>query len=241
MAKSTQSANSGEPRGVGSRPAAKRATSTAGRQPTRSAAKRDAPKASDRHRPPEPISRSAHPVLEPPPAVSAATDPAQPPSEKSASAEPTTAQPAPSESPIAEPTMAPPAEARAAIAEPTPAPSSHVDEPLAPSATAAALPEPVAAAAELALASAALPWPGRSLVESNIRIRSEMIAFTWRQTEQGVALGRAMLASRSLPELFALQTAYFGETLERTLTHTLELARLSTDLLRAGLQPPRAD
>jgi hypothetical protein len=68
-----------------------------------------------------------------------------------------------------------------------------------------------------------------------------MIAFTWREAEHGLAFGRAILASRSLPELLALQTAYLGETLGRTLTHTVELARLSGDALRAGLRPPRAD
>jgi hypothetical protein len=119
--------------------------------------------------------------------------------------------------------------------------ASSVDAPPAPVAAVADLPEPLAAAAELALGTAAMPWPSSSLVESSVRIRSEMIAFTWRQTEHGLALGRAILASRSLPELLALQTAYLSETLERTLAHSLELARLSTDMLRAGVQAPQAD
>ena len=238
MAKSTQPAKSGEPKGIGSAPAAKRAAPTAGRKSARSEARPEAPAAPDRPRPPEPIGESAHPVLQPPPAIAADFDPAPPPSSESALGEPRVAQLASAESASGEPTVAPPAEARAAIAEPPP---SSVDEPPAPAAAAAALPEPVAAAAELALANAAMPWPSRSLVEGSIRIRSEMIAFTWQQTEHGLALGRAVLASRSLPEIVALQTAYLGDTLERTLAHTRELARLSTDMLRAGLQSPRAD
>jgi hypothetical protein len=253
MAKSIQPAKSREPKGVGSAsPAARRAAPTAEDKPARSEVRPEAPAAPDQRRPAEPVSESAHPVAQPLPAVPAALDPAQPAAAESAIGEPAMAQPAPSESPIDEPTtaqpapaesalgepaMAPPAEVGGALAEPPLALASSVDAPPPPAAVAADLPEPVAAAAELALAS----WPSSSLVEGSVRIRSEMIAFTWRQTEHGLALGRAILASRSLPELLALQTAYLGETLERTLAHSLELARLSTDLLRAGVQPPQAD
>jgi hypothetical protein len=230
MAKSTQPVKSGEPKGVGSAPAARRATPTAGR-PARSEARPQAPAESDPHRPSEPGGESAPP--QPPPAVPAALDPAPAPSAESAIGEPTTAQPASSESALGE--------VRRAIAEPPPALASSVDEPPAATAVAAELPEPVAAAAELTLATAAMSGPGPNLIEGSMRIRGEMIAFTWRQTEHGFALGRAILASRSLPELLALQTTYLGETLERTLAHTLELARLSSDMLHAGLQPPRAD
>jgi hypothetical protein len=240
MAKSIQPVKSREPKGVGSAsPAARRAAPTAEDKPARSEARPEAPAAPDRRRPAEPVSEGAHPVRQPPPAVPAALDPAQAPSAESPIGEPTTAQPAPSESPIDEPTTAQPAPAESALGEPAMAPS--VDAPPAPAAAVADLPEPLAAAAELALGTAAMPWPSSSLVESSVRIRSEMIAFTWRQTEHGLALGRAILASRSLPELLALQTAYLSETLERTLAHSLELARLSTDMLRTGLQAPRAE
>jgi hypothetical protein len=251
-AKSGESAKSGEPTKSrkptksrelkgGSAPAARRATPTAVRKPARSEAKPDAPAVPDRPRPPQAISESAHRVLQPPPAVAADLDPAPPPSAGGASDEPTMASPASAGSAGGEPTMASPAEVRADIAEPPPPVSPSVDEPPGAPAAAAAPPEPVAAAAELALVNAAMVWPSRSLVEGGIRIRSEMIAFTWQQTEHGLALGRAVVASRSLPEILALQTAYLGETLERTLAHTLELARLSTDMLRTGLQAPRAD
>ena len=203
----------------------------------------------DRPRPPQAISESAHRVLQPPPAVAADLDPAPPPSAGGASDEPTMASPAPAGSADGEPTMAPPAEVRAVIAEPPPPVSPSVDEPPAAPVAAAAPPEPVAAAAPPepvaaaagALVNAAMAWPSRSLLEGSIRIRSEMIAFTWQQTEHGLALGRAVVASRSLPEILALQTAYLGVALERTLAHTLELARLSADMLGAGLQAPRAE
>jgi len=255
MAKSTQPAKSREPKGVGSAsPAVRRAARTAEDKAARSVARPEAPAAPDQRRPAEAVSESAHPAPQPPPAVPAALDPAQPAAAESAVGEPATAQLAPSESPIDEPTtaqpaptesaldepaMAPPAEV--ALAEPPPALASSVDQPAPSAAAVADLPEPLAAAAELALAGAAMPWPSSSLVEGSVRIRSEMIAFTWRETEHGFALGRALLASRSLPELLALQTAYLSETLERTLAHSLELARLSTDMLRAGVQPPQAD
>lgn len=270
MAKSPQPARSREPKGVGAAAAAERAAPAARGKPARSEARAEAPAVSDQRRPPEPMSESAPRALEPARAVPATPDPTQAPSAErvlaeptraqpapaesvhaeptttqpapaeSAQAEPTTAQPAPTESAIREPAMAPPAEVVAVVTEPPPAPPPAVDVPPAPAAVAAAS-EPVAAAAGLALATAAMSWPGNSLVEGSIRIRSEMIAFTWRETEHGLALGRALLASRSLPEILALQTAYLGETLERTVAHSLELARLSTDVLRAGVPAPRAD
>jgi Phasin protein len=220
MAKSTQPVKSSEPKGVASAPAARRATPTVGVRPARSEARPQAPTASDQGRAPEPIGESAPSSARPAPAAPAALDPV----------------PAPlAESALGEPNMAPPAEVKPTVAEPS------ANEPPASTAVAAELPEPVAAAPEPALATAEMRWPGHSLVEASMRIRGEMIAFTWRQTEHGLALGRAILASRSLPELLALQTTYLGETLERTLAHTLELTRLSSDMLRAGLQAPRAD
>ena len=246
MARSIPAGRSREPKGVGSASAAAwRATPAAGGRPARGEARPEAPAAPDQRRPPEPISgraaepmsESARPALEPSAAVPAALDPAQAPSAESAIAEPTPAPPTPAESALGAPIMAPPAEVPAAVAEPL---APAVDEPPAPAAVPADLPEPAATAAGRAPATAAISWPGGGLVEGSIRIRSEMIAFTWRQTEHGHALGRALLASRSLPEILALQTAYLGETLERTVAHSLELARLSTDLLRAGVPSPRA-
>lgn len=252
MAKSIQPAKSREPKGIGSAsPAASRAAPTAEDKPARSEARQEAPAAPDQGRPAEPVSESAHPAPQPPTTVAAALDPAQsvaaesaigePAPSESPIDEPTTAQPASWQSAIDEPAMAHPAEVGGARGEPPPALASSVDQPPPSAAAAADLPEPSAAAAGLSPASAAMPWPSSSLVEGSVRIRSEMIAFTWRQTEHGLALGRALLASRSLPELLALQTAYLSETLERTLTHGLELARLSTDMLRPGVQPPQAD
>jgi Phasin protein len=226
MAKSTRPAKKSEAKGVGSAPAARRAAPMAPGKPARSEARTEAPAARERHDPPAENAIAVSTTGQPAPAVNAL-------------AEPTTARPASPESAVGEPTMTPPAAVRAAIAEPPTALASSVDETLAGDTT--ALPEPVAAAAEQALATAAMPWPSRNFVEGSSRIRSEIIDFTWRETEHAFALGSAILATRSVPELLALQTEYLGETLDRTLAHTLELARLSSDMLRAGLPPLRAD
>ena len=61
-----------------------------------------------------------------------------------------------------------------------------------------------------------------------------MLAFAWRQTERGLATGRAMLASRSLPEILALQAALLGDSSRTRCAHGLALARLSGDMLRAA-------
>lgn len=80
---------------------------------------------------------------------------------------------------------------------------------------------------------------GRTLVEGALLARGQMIGFTYRQAEQSLAASRAMFASGSLPEALALQTKYLGRALDDALTQTLELSRLSTDLVRAGLQALR--
>jgi hypothetical protein len=61
-----------------------------------------------------------------------------------------------------------------------------------------------------------------------------MLAFGWRQTERNLATGRAMLASGSLPELFALQAAWLGDTFEDALRHGIALGRVAGDLLRTA-------
>jgi hypothetical protein len=97
----------------------------------------------------------------------------------------------------------------------------------------AAVPEPVRAA----IAAAA---PPRHLVERTIDLLGRMVAFAWRQTESSLAAGRAMLASRSLPEMMALQRTFVGRSVEDALAHTLELTRLSAELMRTGLSAGRA-
>ena len=76
----------------------------------------------------------------------------------------------------------------------------------------------------------------RTLVEGTLRVHSQMIGFTCRQAEHGLAVGRAMLTSGSLPAALALQAKYLGQAFDDALAQTLELSRLSTDLMRAGLQ-----
>jgi hypothetical protein len=97
----------------------------------------------------------------------------------------------------------------------------------------AAVPEPV-------LATIAAAAPPRHLVEGTIDLQGRMVAFAWRQTEAGLAAGRAMLASRSLPEMMALQRTFVGRSVEDALAHTLELTRLSAELMRTGLSAGRA-
>ena len=253
MAKSSQPAKSGNAKGVRSVPAARRATPMAAGKPARSETRTAATAAPARHDSRKPRGKDAEALLQLPSAAApAAREPAPAESADGPIAKSTTGQPAPAESALAEPTMMQPASAESTVgeppadvpatgAEPPPAEASSVEEPPAPTRHVAALPEPLAVAAELGFATAALPWPGRGLIEGGIRIRSEAIAFTWRETEHAFAHGSAILATHSLPEFLALQTAYVGETLERTLAHTLELARLSSDMLRAGLPLPRAD
>ncbi len=66
-----------------------------------------------------------------------------------------------------------------------------------------------------------------------------MIGFGCRQAEHGLAVGRALLAGGSLPEVLALQAEYLRGTVDEALAQTLELGRLSSDVVRAGLESLR--
>jgi hypothetical protein len=121
-----------------------------------------------------------------------------------------------------------PAEERAAPSPP-PRPSAEIP------AAAAEMMEPEPVASDAPPARAAVSGSGSGLVEGTIQIHGELLAFGWRQTEQNLAVSRAMLASRSLPEIFALQTAWLGSALGSALTHGLELGRLASDMMRVGL------
>ena len=68
------------------------------------------------------------------------------------------------------------------------------------------------------------------------RVIWRMVAFARRQTECGLAAGQAMLASRSLPEIVSLQSRFVGRSVENALAHTLELTRLSAEMLRQGMR-----
>jgi len=98
----------------------------------------------------------------------------------------------------------------------------------------AILPRPLPAADLAAMVRAS-----RTLVEGSIRVRSQMIGFGCRQAEHGLAVGRAMLASGSLPAALALQAEYLGQAVDDALAQTLELSRLSSDVVRAGLESLR--
>ena len=99
--------------------------------------------------------------------------------------------------------------------------------------------EPARAAAEEVSAATAALAPGRHLVEGTIDMHGRMVAFACRQTEFGLATGRALLASRSLPEMVSLQSAFVGRSVENVVAHTLDLTRLSAEILREGLRAPR--
>jgi len=125
---------------------------------------------------------------------------------------------------------------------PGPEPEARTEEvpsaPETPAEVASAAPalEPARAALEEFGTAAAAPAPRRSLVEGTIDLHGLMVAFACRQTEFGLAAGRAMLASRSLPEVVSLQSAFVGRSVENALAHTLELTRLSAEMLRQGLR-----
>jgi Phasin protein len=108
-----------------------------------------------------------------------------------------------------------------------------------------AVPEPAASAPiqEVAPAPApavlAMPWSRPGVVESAIDIHGRMVAFACRQTECSLAAGRALLASRSLPEMVSLQGQFVGKSVENTLAHALELTRLSAEMLSEGLRSAR--
>ncbi len=106
----------------------------------------------------------------------------------------------------------------------TPVPATPVPE-TQPLGTAGHVPDP-----------AAMLGAGHSLVEGTLRAHGQMIGFTCRQAEHGLAVGRAMLTSGSLPAALALQAEYVGRAFDDALAQTLELSRLSTDLMRASLR-----
>ena len=113
------------------------------------------------------------------------------------------------------------------------APAAGAKAASTPPGDAAPAPEPARAAMEVGAAAAALA-PRRSLVEGTIDMHRQMVAFACRQTEFGLAAGCAMLASRSLPEIVSLQSAFVGRSVENALANTLELTRLSAEILRRG-------
>ena len=81
--------------------------------------------------------------------------------------------------------------------------------------------QPARAAVDPGPAAPALA-PRRSLVEGTIDMHEQMVAFACRQTECGLAASRAMLASRSLPEIVSLQSAFVGRSVENAVAHTRE-------------------
>jgi Phasin protein len=153
---------------------------------------------------------------------------------------------------------APPELGPAAAPETAPEATPEATKAAAPAPAAPAAPAPAAPApAEPASASAGTsptraPWaagPGpdltamfeasRALVEGSIRVRSQMIGFGCRQAEHGLAVGRAMLAGGSLPEVLTLQAEYFQGAVGDALAQALEVGRLSADALRTGLESLR--
>jgi hypothetical protein len=78
-----------------------------------------------------------------------------------------------------------------------------------------------------------------SVIAGSIRVRSQLVEFSCRQAEHGFAFGRALLAGGSLPTVWALQARYLGRAFDDALAHMLEVSRLSTDVVRAGLESLR--
>jgi hypothetical protein len=97
------------------------------------------------------------------------------------------------------------------------------------------LPGPVPAAQTPSAATSA-PLPRRNLVKEALGLHQQVVAFAHQQAEFGLSARRAMLASRSVPELLFLQGAFVGRAVEHALAHTLELTRLSVRILRQGLR-----
>ncbi len=126
--------------------------------------------------------------------------------------------------------------APAVIAAATLEADATMSEPAAPAAVAEPVP-PRAAGAGADLT--AMFQASRTLIEGLIRVRAEMIAFGWRRAEHGFALGRALLTPGSLPQLLAVQAEYLQEAVEDALAQNLELGRLSSDVVRAGLESGR--
>ncbi len=141
--------------------------------------------------------------------------------------------------PVVAPKIAPGIANQPVISEPA------VQVARAPLATEAA-PQPAAAAPE------AEPAPGgrapdlapifqasRTLVEGSLRVPGQMVGIGCRQAEHGLAVGRALLAGGSLPAVLALQASYLGRAVDDALAQTLELSRLSAEVVRAGLESLR--
>ena len=115
-----------------------------------------------------------------------------------------------------------------------PAPRTSTPERSAPAAH-LSLPRPPGSAGR-APDPAAILGASRALVEGTLRAQGQMVGFSCRQAEHGLAVGRAMLTSGSLAAALALQARYFGQAFDDALAQTRELSRLSSELLRAGLQ-----
>jgi hypothetical protein len=157
---------------------------------------------------------------------------------------------APADAPVAQdltpadgtPGESPPAEPAVAELAPEAAPA-----PAVAAAPAAAEPAPAADSVSVSMPWATGPTPdltaifeaGRTLVEGSNRVRGQMIGIGCREAEHGFAVGRAMLAGGSLPEVLALQAEYLGRAVDDALAQTLELGRLSTEVVRAGLEALR--
>jgi hypothetical protein len=220
-------------------------------------------KAADTAKPKLPVKRSAPPREIKPTGLEAELAPSvpEPPA-------PATSEVAPAEARVASADVGPPpsAEPGSVGSETAPAvgtAAGDAEPPTAgpePAATGADHAEPVTAAAS------AKPLPGgeaapggeanrprplaapdlaamflahRTLVEGSIRVRTQMIGFSCRQAEHGLAVSRALLASGSLPEAMSLQAKYLGQAVDDALAQTLELSRLSSDVLRTGLESLR--
>lgn len=196
---------------------------------------------------------------EPTPATGAVAlaEPEAKPEALASAPSPAPAEPAAPEAPLADDLGA----ASRELDEPADGPSAAADgrstavEPAVPSeadrgAAEAAAPEPAAPAEPVPAAAepSPIPWvagqgpdlsamfqAGRTLVEGSIRVRSQMIGFGCRRAEHGLAVGRAMLAGGSLPKVLALQVEYLQGAVDDALAQTLELGRLSADVVRTGL------
>lgn len=174
------------------------------------------------------------------PAPEAAAEPTPLPTPEAVAGAPATAvsardaEPAagPAEHPAMQPERADQARTEAAPGAPA---AGVVEAAGAPPVDVAPALEPVRAAVEVGAAAAALT-PNRSLIEGTMEMHGQMVVFACRQTEFGLAASRAMLASRSLPEIVSLQSAFIGRSVENALAHTLGLTRLSAEILRQGLR-----
>jgi hypothetical protein len=219
MARTSRAKDDGAARPVEPKPSVKRAPPPRRAKPIAAAPEAAQPPAAEPVAPADPATTAA-PLESPESSVPAAraeisAPPASEPEPVADRAAPETQHPVE--------TAADDAGTPAAVGKPEPAP--HVD---------AILPRPLAAPDPTAMFRA-----GRTLVEGSIRVRSQMIGFGCRQAEHGLAVGRAMLASGSLQAALALQAEYLGQAVDDALAQTLELSRLSSDVVRAGLESLR--